>query len=162
MATESEIKNALATVKYPGYTRDVVSFGLVKEISTKNGAVSVTMQLTTDSPEAAQQIKAESERVLKALPGVNMVHVEVRQQAGAPVERRPKPMVAPEQSSRYPTNRRGRQRQRVAWANPRCPSTSPAASRIWAREVGLLDCDIYGPSIPLMMGIHERPDVTRR
>ena len=47
------------------------------------------MQLTSPNPEAAQQIKAESEHVLKELPGVNHVHVEVRQPAGgqaAPVK----------------------------------------------------------------------------
>jgi metal-sulfur cluster biosynthetic enzyme len=81
MLSQEEIQNALKSVKYPGYSRDIVSFGLVKEISVANGAVSVTMQLTSPNPEAAQQIKIESERVLKSLPGVNHVHVEVRQPA---------------------------------------------------------------------------------
>src|SRR5450432_369747 len=81
MLSQAEIQNALKVVKYPGYSRDIVSFGLVKEISAANGAVSVTMQLTSPNPEAAQQIKTESERVLKALPGVNHVHVEVKQPA---------------------------------------------------------------------------------
>src|ERR1041385_5974899 len=52
MLTEDDIRNALKAVKYPGYSRDVVSFGLVKEIAAGNGAVSVSMQLTTNSPEA--------------------------------------------------------------------------------------------------------------
>ena len=81
MLTQADIQNALKAVKYPGYSRDIVSFGLVKEISAANGAVSVSLQLTSPNPDAAQQIKAESERVLKALPGVNHVHVEVRQPA---------------------------------------------------------------------------------
>src|ERR1041384_7536757 len=79
-----DIKNALKAVKYPGYSRDIVSFGLVKEVNAANGAVSVSMQLTSVNAEAAQQIKAESERVLKSLPGVKMVHVEVKQPAAAP------------------------------------------------------------------------------
>src|SRR5258706_6337141 len=79
MPAESEIKDALKGVKYPGYSRDIVSFGLVKDLAVGNGAVSVVMQLTTASAEVAQQIKAESERALKALPGVNLVHVDVRQ-----------------------------------------------------------------------------------
>ena len=82
MLTQDDIKNALAAVKYPGYSRDIVSFGLVKEISAANGAISVTIQLTSPNPEAALQIKTECERVLKVLPGVNHVHVEVRQPAG--------------------------------------------------------------------------------
>jgi ATP-binding protein involved in chromosome partitioning len=81
MLSQEAIQNALKSVKYPGFSRDIVSFGLVKEISAANGAVSVVMQLTSPNPEAALQIKTESERVLKTLPGVNHVHVEVRQPA---------------------------------------------------------------------------------
>src|SRR5271156_4123207 len=81
MLSQEEIQNALKSVKYPGYSRDIISFGLIKEISAANGSVSVTMQLTSPNPEAAQQIKIESERVLKNLPSVNHVHVEVRQPA---------------------------------------------------------------------------------
>src|SRR5260370_25923922 len=80
MVIEEDIKNALKAVKYPGYSRDIVSFGLVKEVAVNNGAVSLTMQLTGGSAEVAQQIKTESERVLKALAGVEKVYVEVRHQ----------------------------------------------------------------------------------
>src|SRR5712692_499817 len=60
MLTEDDIKTALKTVKYPGYSRDIVSFGLVKEIACNDGAVSVSLQLTGGNPEAARQIKEES------------------------------------------------------------------------------------------------------
>ena len=68
MLGEDDIRNALKTVKYPGYSRDVVSFGLVKGISVRNGEVHVTMQLTSAAPEVARQLQGESERVLSALP----------------------------------------------------------------------------------------------
>ena len=77
MLSHEAIQNALTTVKYPGYSRDIVSFGLVKEISAANGAVSVVMQLTSPNPEAAAQIKIESERVIAALPGVKQIYIEV-------------------------------------------------------------------------------------
>src|SRR5258707_15310984 len=80
---EEDIKNALKAVKYPGYSRDIVSFGLVKEIAVKEGAVSVSMQLTSGKPELAQQIKTEAERALRATPGVKSVFVEVKLQGGA-------------------------------------------------------------------------------
>ena len=51
MVTEEQIKEALKAVKYPGYSRDVVSFGLVKEVAAANGAVSVTMQLSGAAAE---------------------------------------------------------------------------------------------------------------
>ena len=68
--------------KYPGYSRDIISFGLVKQVAVNSGAVSVTMQLTTADPAVAQQIKSDSELALKALPGVNQVIVEVMRPAG--------------------------------------------------------------------------------
>ena len=79
MLTPEDIKNALKAVKYPGYSRDIVSFGLIKEAAAANGAVSVLMQLTSANPEAARQIKEDSERILRTLPDVKHVHVEVRQ-----------------------------------------------------------------------------------
>ena len=84
MLTEDTIKEALKTVKYPGYSRDIVSFGLVKEIVIQGAAVNVRVQLTSGTPEVAQQLKVESERVLKALPGIKDVVVQVLQpSAGA-------------------------------------------------------------------------------
>src|SRR3974377_2418371 len=53
MLTEDDIKNALKAVHYPGYSRDVVSFGLVKQVAAREGAVSVSMQLTGGSAEIA-------------------------------------------------------------------------------------------------------------
>src|ERR1019366_6723455 len=83
MVTEETVKQALQTVKYPGYTRDIVSFGLVKQIAVNNGAVSVQVQLTSGTPELAAQIKAECERALKAVPELRSVYVDVQLPAGA-------------------------------------------------------------------------------
>jgi len=156
MLTQDDIKNALAAVKYPGFSRDIVSFGLVKEISATNGAVSVLMQLTSLNPEAAQQIKLEAGRVLKALPGVNHVHVEVRQPAAGQA---PNPFVS--QNKVLGVKRviaiasgKGGVGKSTCSVNLACALTHLGA------KVGLLDCDIYGPSIPLMMGVHEKPAVS--
>src|SRR5437764_741150 len=80
MLTQEAVTEALKTVKYPGFTRDIVSFGLVKEIAAKDQAVTVVIQLTAANPAIGQQIKTDSERVLKALAGVERVYVDVRQQ----------------------------------------------------------------------------------
>ena len=155
--TQDDIKNALKAVKYPGYSRDIISFGLIKEISAANGAVSVAMQLTSANTAAAQQIKTDCERVLKALPGVNHVHVEVKQPATAP--------GAPAAAGPMATQNRVPGIKRiVAVASGKGGVGKSTMSvnlacglRHLGASVGLLDCDIYGPSIPLMMGIHQRP-----
>ena len=156
MLTQDDIKNALKAVKYPGYSRDIVSFGLVKEISATPGGVSVVMQLTTSNPDAARQIKEDSERVLQALPEVKTVHVEVRQPAAGQAA----PGALPNQN-RIPGVKRviavasgkGGVGKSTCSVNLAC-----ALAQLGAR-VGLLDCDIYGPSIPLMMGVSERPTI---
>src|SRR5436190_6326478 len=84
MLTQQTITNALKSVKYPGYTRDIVSFGLVKNIATNNGAVSVELQLTSANAQAAQQIKQDCEVVLKSQPEVKFVHVDVKMPASQP------------------------------------------------------------------------------
>lgn len=158
MLTQADIQNALKAVKYPGYSRDIVSFGLVKEISAADGTVTVSIQLTSQNPDAARQIKEESERALEALPGVNRVHVEVRQPAGGQVASS-NPFA---NQNRVPGVKRvvaiasgkGGVGKSTVSVNLAC-----ALEHLGAR-VGLLDCDIYGPSIPLMMGVHERPTIS--
>jgi len=83
MITEEHIKEALRAVKYPGYSRDVVSFGLVKQIKAQDAAVSILLEMTSGTPEIRDQIKADCERALKALPGLEHVHVEVKLPTGA-------------------------------------------------------------------------------
>jgi ATP-binding protein involved in chromosome partitioning len=117
------------------------------------------MQLTSANAEAAAQIKAESERVLKDLPGVKMVHVEVRQPAGVPGAAAPSPWSG---QNRVPGIKRvvavasgkGGVGKSTVSVNLAC------ALRHLGARVGLLDCDIYGPSIPLMMGIKQRPTLS--
>jgi len=164
MLTEDNIRNALREVKYPGYSRDIVSFGLVNQVAVKDGAINVLMQLTVGRPDIAAQIKADSERVLKALPGAARVQVEVRYPGagaagGGPAATGPNPW---EQQRRVPGIRRiiavasgkGGVGKSTVSVNLAC------ALRQLGAKVGLLDCDIYGPTIPLMMGVRQMPTLS--
>ena len=157
MLSQESILDALKAVKYPGYSRDIISFGLVKDVSVANGTVSVAMQLTSPNVEAAFQLKAESEAVLKKLPGVNHVLVEVRQPAAG--------QGTPTNPFASQNKVRGVKRI-IAIASGKggvgkstCSVNLACALHHLGAKVGLLDCDIYGPSIPLMMGVHEKPTV---
>jgi len=159
MIAEEDIKNALKAVKYPGYNRDIVSFGLVKEIAAGKGAVSVLMKLTGGNAEVARQIKTESEGVLRALPGVASVFVDVTHDGAAPAAGGRSPWA---QQNKLPGIRRA-----VAVASGKGGVGKSTVSVNLAcglqhlgAKVGLLDCDIYGPSIPLMMGVHQKPTIS--
>src|SRR4026207_1848813 len=80
--TENAVRDALKSVKYPGYSRDIVSFGLVKNLTVNNGAASITIELTSPNPDVARQLKSECEAVLKRVPGITLAHIDVRMPAG--------------------------------------------------------------------------------
>jgi ATP-binding protein involved in chromosome partitioning len=161
MQTPDSIREALRAVKYPGYSRDIISFGLVKDVSVNNGAVSVTIQLTTANPGAAREIKADCDAVLRTLSGVEKVVVEVKQAGTATAQ------AAHDQSPWAGQNRVPGIKRILAVASGKggvgkstvSVNLACALTQLGAR-VGLLDCDIYGPSIPLMMGTRERPTVS--
>lgn len=158
MLSQETVLNALKSVKYPGFSRDIVSFGLVKEVAAAGGAVTVSLQLTTSQPEIGQQIKAEAEAALKSLPGANNVHVVVKLPAAG--------QAAPQNPFAHQSRVAGVKRV-IAVASGKggvgkstCSANLACALEHLGRKVGLLDCDIYGPSIPLMMGVHEKPTVS--
>jgi len=158
MLTNEIITNALKSVKYPGYSRDIVSFGIIKNIFITGDHVTVSVQLSSASPEVAQQLKREAELVLQNLPGVKTARVDVAAPTspqGAP----PNPWSGQNQVSGIKrvvavASGKGGVGKSTVSVNLAC-----ALQKLGAK-VGLLDCDIYGPSIPLMMGINQKPTIS--
>ena len=159
MVSHETILEALKSVKYPGYSRDIVSFGLVKDISAAHGEVGVLIQLNSPNSSVAEQIKNEAERVLKNVGGVDRVFVDIRL---------PAPGQAPSAGNPFANQARVPGiKQIIAVASGKggvgkstCAVNLACALQHSGSPTGLLDCDIYGPSVPLMMGIHEKPTVS--
>ena len=74
--TKEHIEELLKGIKYPGYSRDIVSFRLVKKVACNHGAVSVAIELTGGNDEIAATIKHEVETLLRQTDGVDHVHVQ--------------------------------------------------------------------------------------
>ena len=87
--TPAQILDALRKVQDPDLHQDIVSLGFVKKAEIQDGIVSVTINLTTPACPVKDQMKAQAEGLLRALPGVREVKVEMTaevrgQQGGAP------------------------------------------------------------------------------
>src|SRR5437867_1901702 len=164
MLNEDTIINALKSVKYPGYSRDIISFGLVKNVATSNGAVSVSLELSSANREVAAQLKQNCEQVIRGLPEVKLVHVEVKMPAGSPGA-----TTGATAAGAWASQHKVPGLARIlAVASGKggvgkstCSVNLACALKHLGAKVGLLDCDIYGPSIPLMMGIRQRPTISR-
>ena len=155
--SEEEIKEALKEVKYPGFSRDSVSFGLVKGIEARNGDVIVQLALATNDPAVPQTIKNDAERVLRGLAGVR--EAKVRIDIHAPPAGSGSPGIG--------ATRIAGVKHVIAVASGKGgvgKSTIAANLAVALQQsgaaVGLCDCDIYGPSISLMFGSRERPMAT--
>jgi len=155
--SEEQVKEALKGVKYPGFSRDIVSFGLVKGIQINNGAVIVQLALATNEPAIPQTIKTEAEEILRAMAGVEQAKVLIDIQA---------PPAGAGAAGVGTTHIEGIKHViAIASGKGGVGKSTVAANLAVALEktgarVGLCDCDIYGPSISLMFGTRDRPTAT--
>lgn len=149
---EQTLRDALRRVKYPGFSRDIVSFGLVKDMQIQGGEVTVQMVITTAEPRVAGQIREEAVAVLQAVPGVSRAEIKIDIQAPAQAAGVPGPakLDGVRHVLAVASGKGGVGKSTVA-------SNLALALASTGAAVGLCDCDLYGPSIALMFGSNERP-----
>src|SRR5215471_227036 len=82
--TEDKVLEVLKTVRFPGLSRDIVSFGFVKDLAVGGGNVSFRLEIVTESARAAEEIKREATERLRSLPGVSAVTVRMEVQPPGP------------------------------------------------------------------------------
>src|SRR2546423_1716488 len=73
--SEEQVRNALRSVRYPGFSRDIVSFGLLKGVQIDDGQIKVQLALATNDPNVPATIKHDAENILRALEGVRSAKV---------------------------------------------------------------------------------------
>ena len=163
MTDKETVQNALKTVRYPGFSRDIVSFGLVESVQVEGRRVEVRIKITTADASIPRQIKEAVETVLSSLEGVETVDAQVAVQAPkgtGPAEKagRPSTLAGVRRIIAVASGKGGVGKSTVA-TNLACALDRQLQGKPGYRGVGILDCDIHGPSVPHMMGIHARPEV---
>ncbi|MEJ6572571.1 MAG: P-loop NTPase [Akkermansiaceae bacterium] len=157
--TPDSILELLKQVPYPGFSRDIVSFGLVKDVKIDNGVVTVNITIETNDPTVPEQIFKNCHAILDLIPEVKHAKIELDVQAPAAQPGAPSGAAA--------TNTIPGVKNVIAVASGKggvgkstVASNLAVALSKAGHKVGLCDCDLYGPSIAHMFGSKERPLAT--
>lgn len=163
MNLTEKLRELLKTVKYPGLSRDIVSFGMVDSVEVdENGKGKVVLALTTDDPKIATQIGTSIRERVQSIPEIKDVEVlahytppksrQSPQFGGHGTPGRPLTPLVPDVKHivAVASGKGGVGKSTIA------VNLALALAQLNQR-VGILDCDIYGPSLPLMTGVDDTP-----
>jgi len=152
--TEEIVKSALSKVMYPGFTKDIVTFGFVNNIVINGADVSFTVDITSSAPEVAQQITDDAKAELSKMGAANVtcnVKAPTMPKEGSSRGKNIAPQV---KNFLMVSSGKGGVGKSTTSVNV---AIALAAQGL---KVGLLDADIYGPNIPRMMGVADvKPEV---
>jgi ATP-binding protein involved in chromosome partitioning len=165
MVTQEAVLRALRGVEDPDTRQDIVSLGMVRDLTIADGQVTFALAFTTQTPPVRATLHASASRLVGQLPGV--ARVQVRMGGGAPPQapapghaHAPAPGGGPPAPDLIPDVR-----FTIAVSSGKGgvgKSTVAVNLAAMLREhgtVGIIDSDVYGPDVPLMLGTKSRPGI---
>jgi len=151
MVSEADVRNALAVIIDPDFNKDIVSLGFVQHIIIRAASVSLTIELTTPACPVKEEFKRQADAAILALPGITESNVTMSAKVTPAKSKEGIPGVANIIAVASGKGGVGKSTTTV--------NLAVAMAQTGAR-VGLLDADVYGPSIPRMMGLSgKKPQV---
>ena len=152
--TDTAVLEALRAVRDPDLHQDIVALGFVKDLRVCGNNVAFTIELTTPACPVKDLMKAQAERAVGALPGVAQVAVTMTAQvtASRPVLGNKGTIPGVKNVIAVSSGKGGVGKSTVA-VNLACALQRSGA------KVGVLDADVYGPNVPLMLGVSGQPMV---
>ncbi|HEX6510773.1 MAG TPA: Mrp/NBP35 family ATP-binding protein [Chloroflexota bacterium] len=148
---QEQILQALRQVQDPDLRRDVVSLNMIKDLAIDGGNVSFRMVLTTPACPMKTQMEAAARDAVAALPGVSQVNVRMDSEVPKGFQLAGKQSVPGVKNVIASSSGKGGVGKSTVAVN-----TALALSEAGAR-VGIVDCDVFGPNVPMMMGVFGLP-----
>ncbi len=154
--SESDVLDALRTVNDPDLRQDIVSLGMIHDLKIEGSHVSFTFELTTPSCPVRDELQSQAERAVERIAGHGNVHVRMTSRVPHGTQKQQGEILPGVKNTIAVASGKGGVGKSTVAANLAVQLARDGA------KVGLLDADIYGPSIPIMFGLERAKPAARQ